>query len=57
MTLADKVKHAGVVNAGGGGFPAYVKLAARRQVLGEAGGLVNAVVISRPHPDAWREIV
>jgi len=30
---------------------------AGRTVLSEAGVLVNAVVISRPHPDVYREIV
>ena len=29
MTLADKVRLAGVVGAGGGGFPTHVKLAAK----------------------------
>ena len=33
MTLADKVKQAGVVGAGGGGFPAHVKLAARADTV------------------------
>ena len=28
-----------------------------RQVISDAGVLVNAVVISRPHPDVYREIV
>ena len=32
-------------------------VAAGRQVIAEAGVLVNAVVISRPHPDVYREIV
>lgn len=32
-------------------------VAAGRQVLAEAGVLVNAVVISRPHPDVYREVV
>jgi microcompartment protein CcmL/EutN len=32
-------------------------VAAGRQVVSEAGVLVNAVVISRPHPDVYREIV
>jgi len=32
-------------------------VAAGRQVISEAGVLVNAVVISRPHPDIYREIV
>ena len=32
-------------------------VAAARRVIGEAGVLVNAVVISRPHPDVYREIV
>ena len=31
-------------------------VAAGRQVISEAGVLVNAVVISRPHPDVYREI-
>jgi hypothetical protein len=26
-------------------------------VISEAGVLVNAVVISRPHPDVYREVV
>jgi microcompartment protein CcmL/EutN len=32
-------------------------VAAGRQVLSEAGVLVNAAVISRPHPDVYREII
>ena len=32
-------------------------VAAGRQVLSEAGVLVNAAVISRPHPDVYREVV
>jgi microcompartment protein CcmL/EutN len=32
-------------------------VAAGRQVIAEAGVLVNAVVISRPHPDVYREII
>jgi microcompartment protein CcmL/EutN len=32
-------------------------VAAGRQVLAEAGVLVNAVVLSRPHPDVSREVV
>ncbi len=32
-------------------------IAAGRQVISDAGVLVNAVVISRPHPDVYREIV
>jgi microcompartment protein CcmL/EutN len=32
-------------------------VAAGRAVLAEAGMLVNSVVISRPHPDVYREIV
>lgn len=32
-------------------------VAAGRQVLAEAGVLVNAVVLSRPHPDVYREVV
>ena len=32
-------------------------VAAGRQVIAEAGVLVNAVVISRPHPDVYRELV
>ncbi len=32
-------------------------VAAGRQVISEAGVLVNAVVISRPHPDVYREII
>ncbi|MBN2508023.1 MAG: 4Fe-4S dicluster domain-containing protein [Verrucomicrobia bacterium] len=33
MSLADKVREAGVVGAGGGGFPTHVKLAARADTL------------------------
>ena len=33
MNLADKVKQAGVVGAGGGGFPAHVKLAAKADTI------------------------
>lgn len=32
-------------------------VAAARRLIGEAGVLVNAVVISRPHPDVYREII
>ena len=32
-------------------------LAAIRGFFAEAGVLVNAVVISRPHPDVYREII
>lgn len=32
-------------------------VAAGRRVIAEAGMLVNAVVISRPHPDVYREVV
>ncbi len=32
-------------------------VAAGRQVIGDAGVLVNAVVLSRPHPDVYREVV
>jgi microcompartment protein CcmL/EutN len=32
-------------------------VAAGRAVIAEAGLLVNAVVISRPHPDVYREII
>lgn len=32
-------------------------VAAGRQVIAAAGVLVNAVVISRPHPDVYREVI
>jgi microcompartment protein CcmL/EutN len=32
-------------------------IAAGRQVISDAGVLVNAVVISRPHPDVYREVI
>lgn len=32
-------------------------VAAGRQTLADAGVLVNAVVVSRPHPDVYREVV
>jgi microcompartment protein CcmL/EutN len=32
-------------------------VAAGRQVLADAGVLVNAIVLSRPHPDVYREVV
>lgn len=32
-------------------------VAAGRQVLADSGTLVNAAVISRPHPDVYREII
>ena len=32
-------------------------VAAGRRVISEAGVLVNAVVISRPHPEVFREVV
>src|SRR6185437_14869542 len=33
MTLTEKVKKAGVVGAGGGGFPTHVKLAAKADTI------------------------
>jgi Na+-translocating ferredoxin:NAD+ oxidoreductase RnfC subunit len=33
MTLVEKVRHAGVVGAGGGGFPAHVKLAGKADTV------------------------
>ena len=32
-------------------------VAAGRQIIADAGVLVNAVVISRPHPDVYREVI
>ena len=32
-------------------------VAASRRVIAEAGVLVNAIIISRPHPDVYREVV
>ena len=32
-------------------------VAAGRAIIAEAGVLVNAVVISRPHPDVYREVL
>jgi microcompartment protein CcmL/EutN len=32
-------------------------MAAGREVIGAAGVLVNAVILSRPHPDVYREVV
>jgi microcompartment protein CcmL/EutN len=32
-------------------------VAAGRQIISDAGALVNAVVISRPHPDVYREVI
>ena len=32
-------------------------ISAGRQVLADAGVLVNAIVLSRPHPDVYREVV
>jgi microcompartment protein CcmL/EutN len=32
-------------------------VAAGKQVISEAGVLVNAVVLSRPHPDVYREVI
>ena len=33
MNIAEKVREAGVVGAGGGGFPAHVKLAAKAEFV------------------------
>ena len=33
MSVAEKVKRAGVVGAGGGGFPTHVKLAAKAEIV------------------------
>ena len=74
MNLVEHVKRAGVIGAGGGGFPApdgalgilasfkvstqvQAAMAAGRQVIADAGALANAVIRSRPHPDAYREVV
>ena len=62
MSLIEQVKLAGVIGAGGGGFPTHVKLAAKADTLiangAECDGvLVNAVVLSRPHPDVYREVL
>lgn len=32
-------------------------MSAGRQVIGDAGVLVNAVIISRPHPDVYKEVI
>jgi microcompartment protein CcmL/EutN len=32
-------------------------MAAGRQLIGDAGVLVNAVILSRPHPDVYREVI
>ena len=32
-------------------------VAAARRVIGSAGVLVNAVVLARPHPDVYREMI
>jgi microcompartment protein CcmL/EutN len=32
-------------------------VAAGRKVIADAGVLVNAVVLSRPHPDVYRELI
>lgn len=32
-------------------------MAAGREVIGDAGVLVNAVILSRPHPDVYREVI
>lgn len=74
MNLVEHVKRAGVIGAGGGGFPApdgalgilesfnaatlvQAAMAAGRPVIADAGVLVNAVILSRPHPDVYREVV
>jgi hypothetical protein len=55
MALADKVKEAGVVV---NNVETFVNLpAAGRQVISVADGLANAVAISRPHADTYREVV
>jgi bacterial microcompartment shell protein len=32
-------------------------VAAGRKVIADAGELVNAVILSRPHPDVYREVI
>ena len=32
-------------------------MAAGRQVIGDASMLVNAVILSRPHPDVYKEVI
>jgi microcompartment protein CcmL/EutN len=32
-------------------------MAVGRQVIGDAGVLVNAVILSRPHPDVYKEVI
>ena len=62
MNLAEKVRLAGLVGAGGGGFPTHIKLNAKAETVIANGAeceplLHKAVVVSRPHPDVYREVV
>lgn len=69
MTLADKVKQAGVVGAGGGGFPAHAKLSAKADTViangAECEPLLHKACRSAcecrdlvpPHPDVYREVI
>jgi hypothetical protein len=41
-------------------FGAYMTLADKAKkagVVGDAGVLVNAVILSRPHPDVYKEVI
>ena len=40
-----------------GGLPQIFPATSSRAVIAEAGVLVSAVVISRPHPDVYREVI
>jgi microcompartment protein CcmL/EutN len=57
IRLAMALGGKGFVTLTGDVSSVQAAVAAGRQVIADAGVLVNAVVISRPHPDVYREVV
>ncbi len=57
IRLAMALGGKGFVTMTGDVASVQAAVAAGKQVIADAGVLVNAVVISRPHPDVYREVI
>ena len=57
IRLAMALGGKGFVTMTGDVASVQAAVAAGKQVIADAGVLVNAVVISRPHPDVYRELI
>jgi len=53
MNLAEKVRQAGVVGAGGGGFPTHVKLSAKAEGVIANGADRSPAVLDRSGGRTW----